>query len=43
MGNYHKVVEDIAAQIEKENRANARLEKEAIANKEQANVFAHKG
>lgn len=43
MGNYHKVVEDIQAQIEKENRANARLEKEAIANKEQANVFAHKG
>ena len=43
MGNYHKVVADIAAQIEKENRANSRMEKEAIANKEQANVFAHKG
>lgn len=42
-GNYFDVQEDIAARIEKENMKNARLAKEAIANKEQANVFAHKG
>lgn len=42
-GNYFDVQEDIAARIEKENMKNARLMKEAIANKEQANVFAHKG
>lgn len=42
-GNYFDVREDIAARIEKENMKNARLAKEAIANKEQANVFAHKG
>lgn len=42
-GNYFDVREDIAARIEKENMKNARLTKEAIANKEQANVFAHKG
>jgi ATPase subunit of ABC transporter with duplicated ATPase domains len=42
-GNYFDVQADIAARIEKENMKNARLAKEAIANKEQANVFAHKG
>lgn len=42
-GNYFDVQEDIANRIEKENMKNARLAKEAIANKEQANVFAHKG
>jgi ATPase subunit of ABC transporter with duplicated ATPase domains len=42
-GNYYDVQADIAARIEKENMKNARLAKEAIANKEQANVFAHKG
>ena len=42
-GNYNDVVEQIAARIEKENRKNALLAKEAQANKEQAEVFAHKG
>ena len=42
-GNYFDVQEEIATRIEKENMKNARLAKEAIANKEQANVFAHKG
>lgn len=42
-GNYFDVQEDIAARIEKENMKNARLAKEALANKEQANIFAHKG
>ncbi len=43
VGNYFDVVEQIAARIEKENRQNARLTKEAIENKEKANYFAHKG
>jgi ATPase subunit of ABC transporter with duplicated ATPase domains len=42
-GNYHDVVEDIAARIEKENRKNAQYAKEIQANKEKANYFAHKG
>lgn len=42
-GNYYDVVEQIAERIEKENRQNARLTKEAIENKEKANYFAHKG
>jgi hypothetical protein len=36
-------VEKIKRNIEKENMANARLQKEAQAKKDQANVFAHKG
>jgi len=43
MWNYHDVVEQIKRKIEKDNMANARLKKEALAKKEQANVFAHKG
>ena len=43
VGNYHDVVEEITARIEKENRKNALMAKEAQANKEQAEVFAHKG
>ena len=43
VGDYFKVVEEIATRIEKENIKNARLAKEAQANKDQANVFAHKG
>lgn len=43
VGDYFKVVEEITTRIEKENIKNARLAKEAQANKEQANVFAHKG
>lgn len=43
VGDYHDVVEQIAARIEKENMKNAQMAKIAQANKEQANVFAHKG
>lgn len=42
-GNYHDVVKDIAARIEKENRKNAQYAKEIQANKEKANFFAMKG
>ena len=42
-GNYHDVVKNIAAQVEKERRQNARLEKEIQANKDKANFFANKG
>ena len=40
--DYHSVVEQIQAKIEKENMANARLQKEANAKKDQAEKFAHK-
>lgn len=43
VGDYYDVVERIKAQIERENMKNSQLAKEAQANKEQANVFAHKG
>ena len=43
VGNYKDVVKDISARIEKENRKNALLAKEIQANKDQANVFSHKG
>ena len=43
MGNYFNVVSQITDRIEKENMKNAQLAKIAQANKEQANVFAHKG
>lgn len=42
-GNYHDVVEEIAARVEKERRKNAQLEKEIRENKEKANFFANKG
>lgn len=42
-GDYHDVVKEISAQVEKEKRKNAQLEKEILANKEKANFFAHKG
>lgn len=42
-GDYYDVVEEIAARRDRENRLNARMEKGIIENKEQANVFAHKG
>jgi ATP-binding cassette subfamily F protein 3 len=42
-GNYLNVVSQISDRIEKENMKNAQLAKIAQANKEQANVFAHKG
>jgi ATPase subunit of ABC transporter with duplicated ATPase domains len=43
VGNYHDVVRDISTRIEKENMKNARLQKEILAKKEQANKFAYKG
>ncbi|MFA5830034.1 MAG: ATP-binding cassette domain-containing protein [Candidatus Gracilibacteria bacterium] len=43
VGNYFDAVAEIAIRIEKENRKNAQLAKEIQENKEQANVFAHKG
>lgn len=43
VGNYTDVVKDISTRIEKENRANALLQKEIQRNKDQANVFSHKG
>jgi ATP-binding cassette subfamily F protein 3 len=42
-GNYHDVVEVIAARVEKERRQNSQLEKEIKANKDKANFFANKG
>ncbi|MBL4644516.1 MAG: ABC-F family ATP-binding cassette domain-containing protein, partial [Candidatus Pacebacteria bacterium] len=42
-GDYHDVIKEITAQVEKEKRKNAQLEKEILANKEKANFFAHKG
>lgn len=42
-GNYHDVVEEISARVEKEKRKNAQLEKEIRLNKEKANFFANKG
>jgi len=42
-GNYHDVVAEISARIEKENRKNAQLAKEIQEKKEQSNMFAHKG
>lgn len=42
-GNYHDVIKDITAQVEKERRKNAQLEKEIQANKDKANFFAMKG
>ena len=43
VGTYHDVVKEIKARIEKENMKNAQLAKKIQANKDQANVFAHKG
>lgn len=43
MGDYYSVVQEIEAQIEKDVLKNARLLKEIQANKDQANIFAHKG
>jgi ATPase subunit of ABC transporter with duplicated ATPase domains len=42
-GNYYDVVEQIKARVEKENMKNAQLAKKIQANKDQANMFAHKG
>lgn len=42
-GNYHDVLEEISARVEREKRQNAQLEKEIQANKDKANFFANKG
>ncbi len=42
-GNYHDVVKEISAQVAKEQRNNARLNKEIQAKKDKANFFANKG
>lgn len=42
-GNYHDVVKDISARVEKENRKNALLAKQIQENKDKANFFANKG
>lgn len=42
-GNYYDVVKEIAAQVAKEKRKNAQLEKEIQENKDKANFFANKG
>lgn len=42
-GNYHKVVSEISARVEKEKRLNARLQKETQENKDKINYFAAKG
>ncbi len=42
VGNYFDVVEQISAQVEKENRKNAQLAKEIQENKDKANFFANK-
>ncbi|MEK7639211.1 MAG: ABC-F family ATP-binding cassette domain-containing protein [Patescibacteria group bacterium] len=42
-GNYHDVVKEIAARVEKERRRNAQLQKEMQVNKDKANFFSHKG
>lgn len=42
-GNYMDVVEQIKAQIEREERKNAQLEKDILDKKEKVNFFANKG
>ncbi len=42
-GNYHTVLKDIAARVEKEQRQNAQLAKQIQADKEKVNFFASKG
>lgn len=42
-GNYHAVLKEIAARVEREQRQNAKLAKETQANKDKINYFAAKG
>lgn len=42
-GNYHAVLKDIAARVDKEQRQNAQLAKEIQANKDKINYFSNKG
>src|SRR3989338_1401330 len=43
VGDYFDVVEQIEAQIEREQRLNARMEKDILDQKEKINFFSHKG
>lgn len=43
VGDYFDVVEQIQAQIEREQRLNARMQKDIIDQKEKINFFSHKG
>jgi ATPase subunit of ABC transporter with duplicated ATPase domains len=43
VGNYHDVVKEISARIERERRENARLARDISNRKEQMNFFAQKG
>jgi len=43
VGDYYDVLKNITARVERENRANALLQKEIQAKKDQANMFANKG
>ncbi len=43
VGDYYDVVERIKEQIEREQRQNARMEKDIIDQKEKINFFSHKG
>lgn len=43
VGDYYDVVDQIEAQIEREQRQNARMEKSIIDQKEKINFFSHKG
>jgi len=43
VGDYFDVVEQIQAQIEREQRQNARMQKDIIDQKEKINFFSHKG
>ncbi len=42
-GNYHSVLKEIAARVEKEQRQNAQLAKQIQADKEKINYFSNKG
>ncbi len=42
-GNYHDVLKEITARIERENMKNARLGKKIQENKDKINFFSHKG
>jgi len=43
VGDYFDVLKDITARVDRENRANALLQKEIQEKKDQANMFANKG
>lgn len=42
-GNYNDVIEEIKARMERENLVNARMQRQIVQKRAQAEVFAHKG